>query len=239
MRSKAEVMDYIWQYSHFYHSCLMECEKLYMEENGFSSVMVLFNCLENVAKSVVGDYDSGLCTIFEKLLEKSLITQKEYNFLNEGDYCVRKIRNLYAHTNAATINFIEKVDGREILCPLTENETSLQIYSKLSPVLFNLMIKMVSSNFIKSVKEKFQLSLDDEINTEILRYKKLTYKELLVLKGYPDDYIPEDVDITEEAKIRLVDNAPDINMHMYIFSGLAEFESCQDTNQQKQEDAND
>ena len=44
----------------------------------------------------------------------------------------------------------------------------------------------------------------------------LTYKELLVLKGYPEDYIPDDIDIPEEAKVRMVDNAPDVNMYMHI-----------------------
>lgn len=218
--SKCEVMDYIWTSSHFYHSCLVQCERLYEEEIGYSAVMVLFNCLENIAKCATDDYDSNLHTVFKKLYENDIITQKEHSFLNEGDYCIRKIRNLYAHSNAATINFIEKDGEKEMLWPLTENETSLMIYSKLSPILFNLMIKILAPNFIDSVKEKFQIALDDKLDVSILKYKVLTYKELLVLKGYPEDYIPNDIDIPEEAKVRMVDNAPDVNMYMHILSGL-------------------
>ena len=85
---------------------------------------------------------------------------------------------------------------------------------------FNLMIKILAPNFIDSVKEKFQIALDDKLDVSILKYKVLTYKELLVLKGYPEDYIPDDIDIPEEAKVRMVDNAPDVNMYMHILSGL-------------------
>ena len=56
-----------------------------------------------------------------------------------------------------------------------------------------------------------------------LRFKMLSVKELLILKGYPSDYIPDDLDIPEDAKYRMVDNAPDLNVRMNI---LSEMESC-------------
>lgn len=220
LHSKVEVADYIWQYSHFYHYCLVQCENLYREEKGFSCVMTMFNCLENIAKSVANDYDSNLYNIFLHLYKKSIITKKEYDFLNEGDFCVRKIRNLYAHKNIAAINFLGDFEGRELLWPLTENETSLMIYSKISDIVFNLMIKIVSSGFIDSVREKFEAPLDDVIDECNIKYKILTSKELLALKGYPEDYIPDNIDMTEEMRVRLVDNAPDININMHLYDQI-------------------
>lgn len=220
LHSKAEVADYIWQYSHFHHSCLVQCENLFREEKGFSCVMVLFNCLENIAKSVANDYDSALYDVFKKLHSQKIITTKEYEFLNEGAFCIRKIRNLYAHTNIAAINFLGRFEDRETLCPLTENETSLMLYDRISDIVFNLMIKMASSGFIDSVKEKFQQPLDETIDQCNLRYKILTSKELLVLKGYPEDYIPEDLDMPEDARIRLVDNAPDVSINCVLHARI-------------------
>lgn len=231
LHSKVEVADYIWQHSHFHYSCLVQCEKLYREEKGFSSVMILFNCLENIAKSVANDYDSSLYNVFCKLYKKNIITKKEHHFLNEGDFCIRKIRNLYAHTNIAAINFLGDLEGKEILCPLTENETSLMIYSKISDIIFNLMIKMVASGFIESVREKFQMPLDEAIDECNIRYVILTSKELLNLKGYPENYIANDIDMPEDMRIRLVDNFPDLNMNMYIYNQI--------TNVLKKEKVND
>ena len=220
LHSKVEVADYIWSHSHFYHSCLLQCENLYREEKGFSSVMILFNCLENISKSVINDYDSSLYDVFLKLYKQNIITKKEYEFLNEGDFCIRRIRNLYAHKNIAAINFLGVCEGKEVLWPLTENETSLMIYSTISDIVFNLMIKMVSAEFVDSVKEKFQISLDEYIDRCNIRYKILTAKELLILKGYPEDYIPDDIDMPEDAKIRLVDNSPDLSINMYLYKNL-------------------
>ena len=220
LHSKVEVANYIWQYSHFHHSCLVQCENLYREEKGFSCVMILFNCLENIAKSVANDYDSSLYNVFHKLYKKNIITKKEHDFLNEGDFCIRKIRNLYAHENIAAINFLADFEGKEILWPLTENETSLMIYSKISDIVFNLMVKMVSSGFVESARLKFQAPLNAAIDECNIRYVILTSKELLTLKGYPEDYIPDDIDMPEDMRVRLVDNSPDLNINMYVYSQI-------------------
>ena len=220
LHSKVEVADYIWQYSRFHHSCLVQCENLYREDKGFSSVMILFNCLENISKSVANDYDSSLYDVFHKLYKQSIITEREHEFLNIGDFCIRKIRNLYAHENIAAIHFLADFEGKEILWPLTENETSLMIYSKISDIIFNLMVKMVSSAFIESVREKFKTPLDAAIDGCNIRYKILTSKELLLLKGYPEDYISGDLDIPEDAKYRIIDNSPDVNVYSFILSGI-------------------
>ena len=67
LHSKVEVADYIWQYSHFYHYCLVQCENLYREEKGFSCVMTMFNCLENIAKSCIDEENMVIHYDEEKL----------------------------------------------------------------------------------------------------------------------------------------------------------------------------
>lgn len=223
MNDKSTALDYLWIHSRFNAICLYQSEELYREGKGFSAVTVLFSSLENVAKSVANDYNSNLQIVFKKLFDAGVITEIEHEFLNVGDACIRKIRNLYAHANISSINLINTENGNEVLWPLTEDETSLLIYEKISDIIYNLILKCVCSNFIDEVKNKFSQPLDDIIMQCDLRFKMLSVKELLILKGYPSDYIPDDLDIPEDAKYRMVDNAPDLNVRMNI---LSEMESC-------------
>ena len=220
MNDKSTALDYLWIHSRFNAICLYQSEELYREGKGFSAVTVLFSSLENVAKSVANDYNSNLQTIFKKLFDAGFITEIEHEFLNVGDACIRKIRNLYAHANISSINLINTENGNEVLWPLTEDETSLLIYEKISDIIYNLILKCVCSNFIDEVKNKFSQPLDDIIMQCDLRFKLLSVKELLILKGYPSNYIPDDLDIPEDAKYRMVDNAPDLNVRMNILSQM-------------------
>ena len=220
MNDKSTALDYLWIHSRFNAICLYQSEELYREGKGFSAVIVLFSSLENVAKSVANDYNSNLQTVFKKLFDAGVITEIEHEFLNVGDACIRKIRNLYAHANISSINLINTENGNEVLWPLTEDETSLLIYEKISDIIYNLILKCVCSNFIDEVKNKFSQPLDDIIMQCDLRFKMLSVKELLILKGYPSDYIPDDLDIPEDAKYRMVDNAPDLNVRMNILSQM-------------------
>lgn len=222
LHTKTVVADYLYSHSHFLHSSLVQCETLYQQNFGFSCVIVLFNCLENVARSAINDYESKLSAVFTSLYTKGYITEKEHDFLNKGDFCLRVIRNKYTHKNAAAINFVLQNDGRDELWPLTENDTSLMLYCKISDIVFNLMIKIVSAGYIDSVREKFNVPLDSYIDKCNLQYRILTAKELLALKGYPEDYIPDDLLIPEDAKLRIVDCAPDLNISLPFYSKIAD-----------------
>jgi len=140
------------------------------------------------------------------LKEQNILTETEYSFVNTDDFSLRKIRNLYAHANICAIYFVIKKDENETLWPLTENDTAILLYDLISEAVFNLILKIVSSTFIKEVKAKFDINLDEYLASQKLTFKTLTSKELLVLKGFPSDYIPDDLNIPEDAKIRLIDN---------------------------------
>jgi len=42
----------------------------------------------------------------------------------------------------------------------------------------------------------------------------------LELKGFPEDYTPDDLNISKDAIIRLIDNSPDVNMYKCIFEKI-------------------
>lgn len=220
MNDKTTVLDYLWIHSRFNAICLHQSSVLYREGKGFAAVTVLFSCLESVAKSVANDYDSSLKKVFKKLFDDGILTEIEHNFLNDGNHCIREIRNLYAHANVSAINLIDVEDGKEILCPFTEDETSLLLYKKVSDIVYNLILKCISADFIDEVKQRFSQPLDNAILQCDLKIKVLSVQDLLVLKGYPSDYISDDIEMSEAAKYRLVDNAPDLNMRMHILSQM-------------------
>ena len=219
--AKETVLDYLWVYSHFYSIRLHECEELYRKNHGYAAVFMLFSCLEIISKSVANDYDSSSFAIYQKLHNQGIFSEAEYNFLNTDEFSLRKIRNLFAHANIAAINLVVDEQGEEVLWPLTEDDTALLLYKLISGLVFNLILKIVSSTFFEEVSVKFQISLDKCINSGKLKFKTLTTKELLVQKGFPKNYISEDLNIPEDAKIRLIENASDVNMYNYIFENIA------------------
>lgn len=210
---KHTILDYLWSHSHFYSALLYECEELYRQNRGHAAILVLLSCFESISKSVVNDYDSSSFIIYQKLKEQGLFSETEYSFINIDEFCLRKIRNLFAHANISAINMVVEEDGEKILWPLTENETTILLYGIISDLVFNLILKMVSTTFVDEVRTKFSISLDEKIVSHKLIFRTLTSKELLVLKGYPEDYIPDNLGIPEDAKIRLIENAPDVNMY--------------------------
>lgn len=222
MYDKHTVLDYLSQYSQFNAMCLYQSEEMYQLGKGFSAVIVLFNCLENVSKSLVNDYNSNLCTVFKKLLDREIISEIEHDFLNKGEQSIRKIRNLYAHANITAIHYVNVENGKEVLWPLTENDTSILIYRKISDIVFNLILKIVCSAFIEETKNRFSFNLEEEITNNKLFFKELSFKELLVMKGYPENYISEDMNIPEAAIYRIIDNSPNVKVLESIFSGLFE-----------------
>lgn len=218
---KGVVLDYLWNHSHFYSIRLHECEELYQQNRGHAAIFMLFSCLESISKSVANDYDSSSFNIYQKLYNQSILSEIEYNFLNTDEFSLRKIRNLFAHANISAINLVVDEQGKEVLWPLTEEDTALLLYELISDIVFNLILKIVSSTFVKEVRAKFPIGLDKYINSCKLKFKIFTAKELLALKGFPEDYIPDDLGIPEDTKIRLIDNAPDVNIYKYIFGKIS------------------
>lgn len=218
--TKSMVLDYLWQYSRFYSQRLYECEQCYSEEKGYAAITLLFSCLENICKSVVNDYDSSFYDVVKKLKENLTISEVEYCFLNQNEFCIRKIRNLFAHANISAINLVNQEGNREILYPLTEEVSCILLYERISDIIFNLILKIISSHFLDELREKIQINLDSNIKKCKLEFRILTSKEMLVLKGLPEDYISDDLGIPEHARIRIIENAPDVNIYKEIFTNL-------------------
>lgn len=70
-----------------------------------------------------------------------------------------KERNLNGHANLSKYNIIFLSEDKELLYPLTENETGIKFYDLISKIIFNLILKIISSNLIIPIN----VDLDKEI----------------------------------------------------------------------------
>lgn len=219
--SKSEVIDYVWQYSRYHGNLLSYCEQIAKEDsinarNGFAALIFLLNLTENIFKDRIKNYDANLINVINELKNQGLITQTEYTFLNDRNNSIRRIRNLLAHANLSKYNLAFIEEGREILYPLTENETCIKLYEMFSGILFNLMLRIISVNCIKP----FEINLDDKIKNLEINIKELTPEELLELKGFDISGVPTWEELSEIDRYRLAENSGDVNMYTEIFKRL-------------------
>ena len=217
--SKYEVIEYLSVYSRFYAQRLFECEELFREEKGYVSVTMLFSILESIMKLTADDYDSPLYEIAKKLNNQSIISDEEHRFVSTDKYSVRKIRNLFAHANLFAINIVNIEDQKEILYPLTEEDSCLLLYKKLSGVIFNLILKIISRDFIDEVKNSINIDLSKSLLELKLDIKILTLNEMETLKGIPVNSIAK-LDIPYNQKLKILDEAPNVNIYVGILENL-------------------
>lgn len=215
---KGTVIDYIWQYSRYYGNLLISCEELSKERNlnGHASLIYLFNILENIIKSQIHDYDSSFMKVIDKLKSENYINDIEYEFLNNKDYGIRKIRNLLAHANLSKYNIIFLFEDTELLYPLTENETSMKFYDLTSEIIFNLMLKIISSNSIIPIT----INVDKTILDFKIKINEISAEQLLGYKGIDYNTLKGWSELPEIEKYRMAENASDVNHYVEIFKGL-------------------
>ncbi len=217
--SKQEVIEYLWLYSRYYSQRLFECEELFQEEKDYASITMLFSVLENIMKLSTDDYDSSLYDVAKKLNEQSIITDEEYKFVSTNKHRVRKIRNLFAHANFFAVNIVNIENNEEILYPLTEEDSCLLLYNKLSGIIFNLIFKIISREFIDEVKNNINIDLSKQLLTLKLDIKTLTLNEMEALKGIPVNSVAK-LDIPNNKKLKILDEAPDVNVYASILENL-------------------
>ncbi len=219
MYTKGEVIDYVWQHSKYHGNLLSYCDTLAKQghRNGTASLIFLFNIIENIMKDSVKDYDSGFHDVLKKVKNQNLIDYKESTFLNAPNNSIRKLRNLFAHSNLSKYSLIYVEDGNEIYYPLTEEETCLKLYETISDISFNIILKVVSNNFIK----KLNIDTSEALKNIEIRIKVHTPEELLHFKGLDKMATsPYWQTLNENEKYLLVENSSDANMVTHILSAL-------------------
>lgn len=213
--SKAEVIDYIWKYSHYYGNQIAFLG--HVEENGCASLIYLFNLLENVLKAHIDDYGK---TSFQDVVRESyksgLLTKVEHDFLNNKKSGVRKLRNILAHANLSKFNI--RFGNEKLLYPLTENENCQLLYQKLSDIIFNIMLKVAALNLNVNVS----VNVDNEIKALKISIVEFSPEDILIDKGIDPTTLDrcgwKDLKVSEQ--YRLAENASNVKLLSHIFKHL-------------------
>ena len=212
LHQKSTVINYVWLYSRYLGNQLAYLKEI--EENGSASIVYLLNLLETIHKAHINDYESNFQSVVKKTFESGLLSQVEYEFLNNKVNGVRKIRNIFAHANLSQFSFT--LDNNKIIYPLTENENCQLLYSKISDIIFNIILKIAI----------VQLDTDISVNTDS-SIKALKY---MIVTSTPDDILRDKgIDpktfhgweqLTKSEQYRHAENASNVNVLTHIFSSL-------------------
>lgn len=217
--SKNEVIDYVWQYSKFYGNKLGDCENYFLNGEGYIALILLFEVTENVCKSVIGDYDDNFNVIVNRLKNEGKISKEEEGFLSTNKASIRKIRNLFAHANFTSLHIVQEENGREIFYPLTDEDSCLLLYEKISEYLFNLLLKIIANNFITEIEVDF----GDCLKKFQIRIDTLSSKKMLLLLGFPEGYFEGGKEEIGEATLqRIADNSSNVYVLKEILKNLKE-----------------
>lgn len=213
---KGEAIDYIWQYSKYYGNQLGYCLEMYNDDKGHASLLYLLNMTEIIFKNCANSFEDGFFKIIKTLKKEEAIDKYEYEFLNNNQYGIRILRNLLSHENLSKYNIIFLTENENLLYPLTENETCLKLFGVIFDIVLNIILKLVSKNFIIEI----DVDVHKEIDKIKIEIKEITAEKLLQYKGINYKEISGWDSFTESEKYRLAENTSDVNVLSSIFENL-------------------
>lgn len=216
MYTKGEIIDYLWQYSKYYGNLLGDCNIISDEINPHSALINLFNITEMVFKSKLNNYEINFYGAIQELKKEGYLTKIESDFLNDKTKGIRGYRNKFAHANLIKYNLIFE-DEPGILYPITECSTCEKLFDIISPILYNLILKVAFNHLYSN----FNITLDEEIKKINIVIKEISPEEILKFKGMGNYTNTTEWDeLDESTKYRLAEDCGDVNVYCSVFKEL-------------------
>lgn len=94
------MLDGIWRHSRYYGDMLSTALRLHDYEEDYAAILVLFNAMELICKSVRGNYKQNFSEDLLDLKNKNILSEENYEFLDNKESGIRELRNIMAHRNA-------------------------------------------------------------------------------------------------------------------------------------------
>ena len=113
-----EICDKIWLYSKYYGDMVATAIRLKDEGESYASLLVLFNSIELIFKSVRGSDSHKFVDDVEWLYNKQLLSKDEYDFIN-SENGIRLLRNKMNHKDF--YEYCAEID--DIAYPFADRET--------------------------------------------------------------------------------------------------------------------
>lgn len=107
------MIDEIWQYSHYYGDMLFTALRLHDDEEDYAAILVLFNAMELICKSVRENYNQNFLEDLSDLKNRNILAEENYEFLANKESGIRGIRNIMTHRYAYQY-CLEDCDGKAL-----------------------------------------------------------------------------------------------------------------------------
>lgn len=133
-------IDRIWEYSNYYGDMVATAKRLHDAEENYAAIMILFNAMELIFKSVRENFDQNINQDLVDLKNKNLITEDEFSFLNDKENGIRVVRNIMTHRNAYQY-CLEDVDG--IALPFADSGTWSIVYNSYAPRIMDILVRVI------------------------------------------------------------------------------------------------
>lgn len=142
---KEMALNLIWQYSKFFGQNIDTCEQLFKNDEGYVSLILLFETTENICKSIIENYNLSFFDVVVELKKLNMINKREEQILSTGEFSIRKIRNLFAHADLSNLGFFEN----GVYYSLQESETCLLLYAKIFPSCVEIITNLIKRKLLE------------------------------------------------------------------------------------------
>lgn len=129
-------IEFIWQYSHYYGDMLFTALRLHSKEESYSAMLILFNAVELIFKSIRENYNQNFNQDINALTQAEILTEEEKAFFNNEECGLRYIRNIMTHKEAYQY-CIEDSNG--IVFPFTEQDTWALLFAQYSEKIISII----------------------------------------------------------------------------------------------------
>lgn len=133
-------IDDIWQYSRYYGDMIATSVRLHDNEEDYAAMMILFNALELIFKSVRENFKESFIADIEDLKNQGLLLEDDYRLLNDGENGMRKIRNIMTHRDAYQY-VLEDADGYAM--PFAEAGTWATVYELYAKKIIDIIVSIL------------------------------------------------------------------------------------------------
>ena len=122
---------------------LFTSQRLYVANEGYAAVTILFNAMELLFKSLRENFKGTFNQDVSDLHQKNILTEEETFFLVDENVGVHKTRNYMIHRNAYQFCF-ESPYGKAL--PFVDADTWIEIYAHIAPICIKIMNNAVVRN---------------------------------------------------------------------------------------------
>lgn len=142
-----KLIDEIWQYSHYYGDMLFTSLRLHENEEDYAAILVLFNAMELICKSVRENYNQNFLQDLSDLKNNNILSEEDYHFLASKESGIRGIRNIMTHRNAYQY-CLEGTDGKAL--PFAEPGTWTIVFESYAPRIIQILYEILNNSHWKN-----------------------------------------------------------------------------------------